>query len=74
MGILLTAGLGYPPSVGIGTTVPDRARRYVVGPVAFSPRASRRDNLVIGIVAMIGVTWSTVLLWPRPSIAPWLAS
>ena len=24
----------------------------------------RRSNLVIGIVVMIGVTWSTVLLWP----------
>ena len=24
----------------------------------------RRSNLVIGIVSMIGIVWSTVLLWP----------
>lgn len=64
---LLTAGLGYPPSTASALLSLIVLTGIVAGPVLGILTARfpmRRSNLVIGIVVMIGVTWSTVLLWP----------
>ena len=64
---LLTAGLGYPPSTASALLSLIVLAGVVAGPVLGILTARfpmRRSNLVIGIVVMIGVTWSTVLLWP----------
>ena len=64
---LLTAGLGYSPVAASGLLALIVLAGVVSGPILGILTARfplRRSNLVIGIVAMIGVTWSTVLIWP----------
>ena len=67
---LLTAGLGYSSGAASGLLALIVLAGVVSGPMLGILTARfplRRSNLVIGIVAMIGVTWSTVLIWPgRP--------
>ena len=64
---LLTAGLGYSSGTASGLLALIVLAGVVSGPILGILTARfplRRSNLVIGIVAMIGVTWSTVLIWP----------
>ncbi len=64
---LLTAGLGYSPAAASELLTLTVVAGVVTGPILgiLSARyPMRRSNLVIGIVALIGVTWTTVLLWP----------
>jgi sugar phosphate permease len=64
---LLTAGLGYSSGAASGLLALIVLAGVVSGPMLGILTARfplRRSNLVIGIVAMIGVTWSTVLIWP----------
>lgn len=64
---MLTAGLGYSPGVASWLLTLIVAAGVVSGPILgiLSARyPMRRSNLVIGIVSMIGIVWSTVLLWP----------
>jgi MFS family permease len=64
---LLTAGLGYSRGAASGLLALIVLAGVVSGPILGILTARfplRRSNLVIGIVAMIGVTWSTVLIWP----------
>ena len=64
---LLTAGLGYSSGTASGLLALIVLAGVVSGPILGILTARfplRRSNLVIGIVAMIGVTWSTVLVWP----------
>jgi sugar phosphate permease len=64
---LLTDGLGYSPAVASGMLTLIVAAGVVSGPILGILTARfplRRSNLVLGIVALIGVAWTTVLLWP----------
>lgn len=64
---LLTAGLGYSPATASGLLTLIVAAGVVSGPILGILTARypmRRSNLVIGIVTMIGITWTTVLAWP----------
>jgi MFS family permease len=64
---LLTAGLGYSPAVASGMLTLIVIAGVVSGPILGILTARfplRRSNLVLGIVALIGVAWTTVLLWP----------
>jgi MFS family permease len=64
---LLTAGLGYSAGTASGLLTLIVAAGVVSGPIlgVLSARfPMRRSNLVIGIVTMIGITWSAVLVWP----------
>ncbi|QNE46951.1 MFS transporter [Glaciihabitans sp. INWT7] len=64
---LLTAGLGYSPGTASALLTLIVAAGVVSGPILGILTARfplRRSNLVIAIVVMIGVTWTTVLLWP----------
>jgi sugar phosphate permease len=67
---LLTAGLGYSPGTASGLLALIVLAGVLSGPILGILTARfpmRRSNLVIGIVAMIGVTWTAVLIWPdRP--------
>ena len=64
---MLTAGLGYSPGAASGLLTLIVAAGVVSGPILGILTARyplRRSNLVLGIVSMIGIVWSTVLLWP----------
>jgi MFS family permease len=64
---LLTAGLGYSPATASGLLTLIVGAGVVSGPILGILTARypmRRSNLVIGIVMMIGITWTTVLAWP----------
>ncbi|MDQ1597050.1 MAG: hypothetical protein QOI70_474 [Microbacteriaceae bacterium] len=64
---LLTDGLGYSPALASGMLTLIVAAGVVSGPILGILTARfplRRSNLVLGIVALIGVAWTTVLLWP----------
>ncbi|MHC5796093.1 MFS transporter [Lacisediminihabitans sp. FW035] len=64
---LLTAGLGYSPATASGLLTLIVAAGVVSGPILGILTARypmRRSNLVIGIVTMIGITWTVVLAWP----------
>jgi sugar phosphate permease len=64
---LLTGGLGYSAAVASGMLTLIVVAGVVSGPILGILTARfplRRSNLVLGIVALIGVAWTTVLLWP----------
>lgn len=64
---LLTAGLGYSSAVASGLLTLIVGAGVVSGPILGILTARypmRRSNLVLGIVTMIGVTWTAVLSWP----------
>jgi MFS family permease len=64
---MLTSGLGYSPALASGLLTLIVAAGMVSGPILGILTARypmRRSNLVIGIVAMIGVAWTMVLVWP----------
>ena len=64
---LLTAGLGYSAASASGLLTLIVGAGVVSGPILGILTARypmRRSNLVIGIVTMIGITWTTVLVWP----------
>ena len=64
---LLTAGLGYSPGIASGLLALVVVAGVVSGPILGILTARYpmlRSNLVIGIVSLIGITWSAVLLWP----------
>ena len=73
---LLTAGLGYSAGTASALLALIVLAGVVSGPILGILTARfpmRRSNLVIGIVAMIGVTWTAVLIWPdRPPF--WLVA
>lgn len=64
---LLTAGLGYSIPVASGLLSLIVVAGMVAGPVIGILTArfpTRRSNLVLGIVAMMGICWSAVVAWP----------
>jgi MFS family permease len=64
---ILTAGLGYSPATASGLLTLIVVAGVVSGPILGILTARypmRRSNLVIGIVSLIGITWTTVLVWP----------
>jgi MFS family permease len=64
---LLTAGLGYSPATAAGLLTLIVGAGVVSGPILGILTARypmRRSNLVIGIVSLIGISWTTVLAWP----------
>ncbi len=66
-GVPMLRGLGYTPSEAAGFLTVIVVTGFVVGPVLGVLCARfplRRSNLVLGIVAALGVVWTAVLLWP----------
>jgi sugar phosphate permease len=62
-------GLGYDPSLAAGMLTILVGAGLVFGPILGVLTARyplRRSNIVLGIVAAIGVAWTVVLLWPGP--------
>jgi MFS family permease len=60
-------GLGIDPSVAAGLLIVMVVAGLISGPILGLLTARfplRRSNLVLGIVAMMGLAWATVLLWP----------
>ncbi len=71
---LLTAGLGYTPAEASGLLTLIVATGFVAGPILGILTARfplRRSNLVLGIIALLGVVWTAVIAWPG-SPPPWL--
>ena len=59
--------LGIDPSLAAGLLIVSVAAGLVFGPILGLLTARfpmRRSNLVLGIVAMMGVVWTMMLLWP----------
>ena len=64
---LLTVGLGYPREVASGMLTLIVLTGFVSGPVLGILTARfplRRSNLVLGIVALLGIVWTAVIAWP----------
>ena len=64
---LLTEGLGYSRSVASGLLTLIVVAGVISGPIIGILTArfpTRRSNLVLGIVAVMAVCWTTVLSWP----------
>lgn len=64
---MLTAGLGYPASTASAMLALIVFSGMISGPILgiLSARhPMRRSNIVLSIVAMIGVAWTAVLAWP----------
>jgi sugar phosphate permease len=64
---LLTEGLGYSREVASVLLTAIVATGFVAGPAIgiLSARfPMRRSNLVLGIVAALGIVWAVVLVWP----------
>jgi sugar phosphate permease len=62
-------GLGYDPSLAAGMLTILVGAGLVFGPILGVLTARyplRRSNIVLGIVAAMGVAWTVVLLWPGP--------
>jgi hypothetical protein len=62
-------GLGIDPSVAAGLLIVMVVAGLISGPILGLLTARfplRRSNLVLAIVAMMGLAWATVLLWPGP--------
>jgi sugar phosphate permease len=60
-------GLGIDPSVAAGLLIVMVVAGLISGPILGLLTARfplRRSNLVLAIVAMMGLAWATVLLWP----------
>ena len=60
-------GLGIDPSLAAGLLIVMVVAGLISGPILGLLTARfplRRSNLVLGIVAMMGLAWATVLLWP----------
>lgn len=69
----LSVGLGYGPAAASGLLTLMVVTSVISGPVLgiLSARFPyRRSNLILGIMALIGVFWSIVLVWPgQPPVA-----
>ena len=66
-GVPMLRGLGYSPTVAAALLTVIVLVGFVAGPVLGLLCARfpmRRSNLVLGIVAVLGVVWTAVLLWP----------
>lgn len=64
---MLTSGLGYSPAAASGLLTLIVGAGMVSGPILGLLTArfpTRRSNLVLGIVMMIGIAWTAVLAWP----------
>lgn len=64
---LLTSGLGYSPALASGLLTLVVGAGVVAGPIIGVLTArfpTRRSNLVLGIVAVIGICWTAVLITP----------
>ncbi|HEY0260830.1 MAG TPA: MFS transporter [Lacisediminihabitans sp.] len=64
---LLTAGLGYSSETASGLLTLTVVAGVIGGPILGILTARfplRRSNLVLGIVALLGIAWTLVLAWP----------